>query len=102
MNKKNEKRPGLRALFFGLIAIAVVLTIVPRVITVYDLSERKGLLEQQKDQLSQENADLEKNMQDINSPENIEKIAREQLGLVKRGETTIIRVLPEESSVSTQ
>ncbi len=102
MNKKNEKKPAIKLFFLGLVAMSLLLTIVPRAKTVYDLNKQKVSLEQQKDELVQQSAHLKETMSKVNSPENIERIAREQLGLVKKGETVIIPMLPDESSTATQ
>jgi len=98
MNKRSEKKPVIRLLFLGLVAMSLLLTIVPRARTVYDLNKQKISLEQQKEELVQQNGHLQETMNEVDSPENMEKIAREQLGLVKEGETVIIPILPDESS----
>ncbi len=102
MKKRDEKKPVIRMFLLGLVALSLLLTIVPRAKTVYDLNKQKANLEQQKDELTQQNAQLIETMKNVNSPENIEKIAREQLGLVKKGETVIIPMLPDESSPAAQ
>lgn len=95
MNKEQGKRPFITVLITAVLGISLLITIVPRAKCVYDLSQRKSGLEAQKDSLTQENARLEKAMQEANSPQNIEKIAREQLGMVKKGETIMVPVLSE-------
>ncbi len=102
MSKKNEKKPVIRLLLVGFVAMSLLITIVPRVQTVYDLNKRKVILEQEKDKLVQQNGNLQKTMTKVNSPENIEKIAREQLGLVKKGETIVIPMLPDQSPTGTE
>ena len=64
----------------------------PRAKCVYDLSQRKARLEAEKDSLIQQQAQLEKAMQEANSLRTVEKIAREQLGMVKQGELVIMPV----------
>ncbi len=102
MNKRKEKKPVIKLLLVGFVAMSLLFTIVPRVKTVYDLNKQKVILEQQKDKLAEQNGHLQNTMSEVNSPENIEKIAREQLGLVKKGETIIIPMLPDQSSTNTQ
>jgi cell division protein FtsB len=74
----------------------LLITIVPRAWTIYELSARKKLLLQEKERLTQVNAERSQTLAEIDSPMGIERIAREQLGMVKNGERTIIRVIPEE------
>lgn len=96
MKKRNNKLPRIRLLLLGIIALTLLLTIVPRAKTVYDLNKQKVVLEQEKEKLADQNAQLQESMQAANSPANIERIAREQLGLVKQGETIITPILPEQ------
>lgn len=57
--------------------------------------ERIALLEQQRDALEVEIERLEARAADLDEPEQIELIAREQLGLVREGEVPYVVVLPE-------
>ncbi len=98
MKKRNDKPPRIRLLLLGIMALFLLLTIVPRAKIVYDLNKQKIVLEQDKENLADQNAQLQESMQEVNSPANIERIAREQLGLVKNGETIIIPILPEQYS----
>jgi cell division protein FtsB len=63
--------------------------------TVWELSQRKQALLVEKAQLEQEHQALQIELEQANSPENIERIAREQLGMVKPGEQPLIPVLAE-------
>lgn len=58
--------------------------------------ERIALLEQQRDALEVEIDRLEARAADLDDPEQIELIAREQLGLVREGEVPYVVVLPED------
>ena len=82
----------LTALLCGLL----LFTIVPRAKTIYELSGRKQELLQEKARLSAINVERQQILATIDSPEGVERIAREQLGMVKNGERTIIRVIGEE------
>lgn len=95
MNKGQEKKPFVRIIITTVLGILLLITIVPRAKCVYELSHRKTNLETEKDSLTQQNAELEKAMQEANSPQNVEKIAREQLGMVKNGESVMVPVLAE-------
>jgi len=90
--KPNDKR--LRRVFVGLVCCLLLFTIVPRAKTIFELSARKKELLQEKARLTQVNTERCKTLDAIDSPEGIERIAREQLGMVKNGEKTIIKVIP--------
>ncbi len=90
---KKKVRSPLKLMLIGLMACLVLLTIVPRVKTIYDLSLQKKVLIQEKERLTQINSENSKMLEAADSPENIEKIAREQLGMVKKGERTVTKVI---------
>jgi cell division protein FtsB len=82
----------LTALLCGLILFSIV----PRAKTIYELSVRKQQLLQEKAQLTEINAERQQTLAAIDSPAGIERIAREQLGMVKPGEKTIVNVISSE------
>jgi len=84
----------LRLVLIACVCAMLLIAIVPRAKTVYDLSSRKQLLLQEKERLTQVNNERSQALAEIDSPQGIERIAREQLGMVKNGERTIIRVIP--------
>ena len=86
----------LRLILTAFLCIVLLITIVPRAKTIYNLSARKKLLLQEKERLTQINTERSQTLAEIDSPQGIERIAREQLGMVKKGERTIIRIIPEE------
>ncbi len=77
-----------------LICISLMIAIIPRAKVVYELSMRKAELEEQKLILIEKNQTLTMELEKTKSPQYIEKIAREQLGLVKEGEQIIMPVIP--------
>ena len=77
-----------------LICISLMIAIIPRAKVVYELSMRKAELEEQKLILIEKNQTLTMELEKTKSPQYIEKIAREQLGLVKAGEQIIMPVIP--------
>lgn len=95
MSLKSKIRQPLRLLGIGLLCTVLLVTLVPRVKTVIELSERKQALLEQKEKLEKEQQALQLELEQASSPENIERIAREQLGMVKPGEQPLIPVLPE-------
>ncbi|NLP23728.1 MAG: hypothetical protein GX382_04260 [Syntrophomonadaceae bacterium] len=68
-------------------------TLIPRITTVVELSQRQQSLLAQKAALEQEQQRLQIELEKADSPENIERLAREQLGMVKPGEQRLIPVL---------
>lgn len=95
MNSKDKPSRRGPKLLIGAVCLLLAFTIVPRVKTVWELSAQRNQLQQQKAVLEKVNKELSLKAQKANTPENIEKIAREQLGMVKKGEKALIQVVPE-------
>jgi len=91
--KKNDKS-RLKLILAGVLVVFLMLPVAPRVKMLWDLNQRIERLENQKDQLEQHRNELEQELKQANSPAMVEKIAREQLGMVKKGETRVVEVLP--------
>ncbi len=94
MRLKPNKR--FRLVVFGVLGAILLFAIIPRAATIYELSVRKQELLLEKQQLAQINEEYRQTLTEIESPLGIERIAREQLGMVKNGERTIIRVIPND------
>lgn len=95
------KSPGkLQAVFklavFSIVFVLIALTVVPKAKMIWDLSGRRDKLEQQKTDLVNENNELEKELKRLDSRVAVEKLAREQLGMVKNGEQ-YVRPLTEDN-----
>lgn len=88
-NRDNNKK---RALLLSIVCLAVIFTIVPRVKMVWDLTQQKEELQQQRAKLLQVNHSLKKESNELNSAAAVERIAREQLGMVKPGEKVVVEV----------
>jgi cell division protein FtsL len=91
----NPNKKPLRLLLTGLLVCLLLFTIVPRAKIVYELSAREKALQKEKVRLTESNEALQQALKRVDSPQAIERIAREQLGMVKKGETTIIKVIYE-------
>lgn len=96
MKNKSGKKVTFKALLTGLICIGIAFTIIPRAKIIWELSERKQGLEQVKTELTEENTQLRAELKKANSAENIERIAREQLGMVKEGEKVLVPVIEDQ------
>ena len=95
---KNKKNLTIRARKLIIVTICILLLIVftPRVKTVWEFSERISDLEEQKNILLQEKEVLLLENEMLNDPLALEKIAREELRMVKNGETLLIQVINDE------
>ncbi len=71
------------------VAIALVLIFGSSFLTVYRLQREEARLEALKRNLQEQNAALREEMALLATPQYIEKLAREQLGLVKPGEISL-------------
>lgn len=94
MRLRPNKR--FRLVVVGVLGAILLFAIIPRAAAIYELSIRKQELLLEKKQLAQINEEYRQTLTEIESPLGIERIAREQLGMVKKGERTIIRVIPND------
>lgn len=90
-----NKKP-FKLIITALVCFCLVITIVPRAKNIWELSQRKAELEKQKSILIEKNEALTQEYEKAVSLENVERIAREQLGMVKNGETIIIPAIPND------
>lgn len=94
MRLKPNKR--FRLVMIGVLGAILLFTIIPRAVTIHQLSTRKKELILEKQKLALANEEYQQSLAEVESPLGIERIAREQLGMVKNGERTVIRVIPGE------
>lgn len=92
--RKNNKKPRHKIMLVGVLVIFLLLPVVPRVKIIWDFNQRIEQLENQKAEMEKTRQDLELELKQADSPATMEKIAREQLGMVKKGETRVLEVLP--------
>lgn len=93
MKSSQPAKKALRLLGIGLLCTVLAVTLVPRIKTVVELSARKQALLEQKAELEKEQQALQMELEKVDTPENIERLAREQLGMVKPGEQPLVPVL---------
>jgi cell division protein FtsB len=91
---KNRNKP-VRLLVTGLLCLVLLITLVPRTKSVWDLSLKKKDLEKEKARLELVNKSKQNELDELGSPDAIERIAREKLGMVKEGERFIVKVIEE-------
>jgi len=89
--RRNRRR---RRLLIGIIVVCIIGVITFSILNVISLKNEQRNMREQQEALEKEKAQLEKELSEINDPENIEKKAREQLKLIKKGE--YLYVFPEE------
>lgn len=92
--RKNNKKPRFKIMLVGVLVVFLLTPVAPRVKAIWDLNQRIEQLENQKAELEKTRQGLELELKQANSPATMEKIAREQLGMVKKGETRVVEVLP--------
>lgn len=86
MKMPGKLQGALKLMVFSIIFVLIGLTVVPKIKTIWELSERRDQLEQQKAILAKQNKKLEQELKRLDSHIAVEKLAREQLGMVKNGE----------------
>lgn len=90
MNLIRQPRARLIVLMVMLGFFAV--TLIPRCYTIWKLNGQKDALELKKVEYARINQQLTEQKDRFNSPMAVEKIAREQLGMVKKGEKVLMEV----------
>lgn len=91
-NDNNTANKPKRLIISGIICLVLLFTIIPRAKTIWELSAQKKELEKEKTHLVQINQQRQEELEKVDSPESMERIAREQLGMVKNGERIIMKV----------
>lgn len=92
MRSKRKSFP-LKKIMIIMICFLLILPIGSRAKTIWELEARKKSLETKKAQLLEENKRLKEEYEKARSVENIERIAREKLGMVKEGEKPLVEVM---------
>ena len=95
LSKTTKKR---RWLIFVLVLGFLAFWFGPQVKTLWEMHQEIQALQEQKAQLLKKKAELTRLERHLHTDEAIEKLAREQLGMVKPGEMVMVEVIPEEGS----
>lgn len=90
MKPEHLRKKRMRLFLTSLICVVLLVTIVPRGKSILELSSRKQALKQEKVELIKVNHQYQEELQELKTPEAIERLARERLGMVKNGEKVII------------
>ncbi|MBO8159761.1 septum formation initiator family protein [Thermosyntropha sp.] len=94
--KNKSKSLALKKILIIALCFFLLFPVGSRVKTVWKLNERKKELEAIKAELVTENKRLKEEYEKARSLENIERIAREKLGMVKEGEKPLVEVVIDE------
>ena len=78
----------------GIIVVAIIGAIAFSLFNIISLMREQSQMREQQEALEKEKAQLEKELSEINDPENLEEQARDQLRLIKEGE--YLYLFPEE------
>lgn len=97
MKSRGKLQAALKLTVFSIIFVLISLTVIPKVKTIWELSARRDRLEQQKASLAKENRELEQELKRLDSRVAVEKLAREQLGMVKNGEQFVLPLTSDKS-----
>lgn len=94
---KGKVRIGFGMGIIWVLALVVAVTFVIRQSQVIAVSRQLAQLKEEIQYYTRANADIEAKINALKSPEYIEKVAREKLGLVKPGEVQYMTLSPEEN-----
>jgi len=86
------KQPKARLIILTAMLGIFAFTLVPRCYSIWKLHLQKEALEQKKQQAMQLNQELQAEKDKLNDPLVFERIAREQLGMVKKGEKVLVKI----------
>lgn len=90
-SQKINKSPA-KMVVLVIVGLVLTLSIFPRAKTIYELSLRKDNLLQEQQAIEAQNQELSAKLQESGEPEQVEKIAREKLGMIKPGERYVMPV----------
>ena len=98
MAKVDSDRPSLAARLVVLVALPLALYALyatgEKALESYRLNQRASQISEEVEQLRAENLRLQRQIEESRSDSTIEKMAREQLGLVKPGDQAVVVVAP--------
>lgn len=91
---------GLFPLLVGAGVLFVLVTIGGKAMQGYEMRQEAKAVEQQVDQLKRENRELATELEYYKSDQYIEKVAREELGLVRPGDVPVVIISPGNTRTS--
>lgn len=92
MNKLARSKVVIKIAVLGILSTIIVITLVPRLNTIWELREKKARLLERKAVLEEKHQILQEEKNWLESSRAVEQIAREQLGMVKEGEKPLLPI----------
>lgn len=89
-----RKRPGYARILIGALGAYVLFSFLMGGYQIWQIKSQLKKIEDERNLLLQQQQVLKTEVQSLQDPEVIEKIARESLGMVKQGETIVIPAIP--------
>ena len=92
-----KKRPRYLELFAAVLGLYLLFSFLVGGYQVWQLKKQIQMLENEQKYLLEQQGGLKNEIESLNNPEIIERIARESLGMVKPGETVVIPAIPDKN-----
>lgn len=92
-----KRSPGYLKLFVAVLGLYLLFSFMVGGYQVWQLKKQIQALENEQKGLLDQQQELVNEIESLNNPEIIERIARESLGMVKQGETIIVPATPDQS-----
>ncbi|MDO4540937.1 MAG: septum formation initiator family protein [Syntrophomonadaceae bacterium] len=94
--KRQKQKPRLMRIITALFVVALLVTAIPRTIEVIRLEQKRDALLAEQQELAALVEQRQAQLELTEDPEYIEKMAREQLGMIKAGERPLMKAVPQE------
>lgn len=94
---RTRRTPRYLKIFLSALGMYLIFTFLTGGYQIWHLKKQINALEQEQETLIQKQQVLVNEIQALNDPESIERIARESLGMVKAGETIVVPAVPEKN-----
>jgi len=101
MRSRTGNRPRIKIFIYNLRWLLVFLVVCSlsfgsQVVTIWKMRQELSSLNHKKQQLLQENRRYHAKLREARSDEMLEKLAREELGMIKPGEKVLVEVIPQD------
>ncbi|NSW84152.1 MAG: septum formation initiator family protein [Syntrophothermus sp.] len=96
--KPSKGKKGRKLFVVVLVLAFFAFVFGPQLKMLWDMKGEIQALQEQKSELLKKKAELTRLERDLQTNEAIERMAREQLGMVKPGEKVMVKVVPEQGS----
>ncbi|MGI5911259.1 MAG: FtsB family cell division protein [Syntrophomonadaceae bacterium] len=90
----SPRRSPLKLVVIAVVIFFLLAPIVPQLRSIWELHRQMEKLQEQKAELESIQQELQQELKEASSLATVERIAREQLGMVKEGESRIVKIIP--------